>query len=136
MKNFLVSLGCFLLALAPAIAQDRNLTKFEPTKDMVELKDVKNKIRLHVGQKAYTQYRLHSSVGIYGDVIVKDTTVLRIIDTQVAYDRPHQEGMTGDDNAVVTVVFEAIQKGKTEAIAEHKFRGQTQSKYNFKIIVK
>lgn len=124
------------LTIHTAKAQGRNLEKFVPSKDMVSLDKENHKTTLKKGQQAYFQYSEHYSVGSYGEVIVADTTVLKVVSKVTTYERPHEEGMTGDDKALTTVVLEAVKEGKTEVVCNHNFRGKTEKSHKVKVTVK
>ncbi|MDX1905043.1 MAG: hypothetical protein SFU27_12875 [Thermonemataceae bacterium] len=133
-KFFLLQI-LFLASIA-LYAQDET-KPFKPSKGMKNLSSLKKKrIELKVGQKAYVQYKQHGSVGIYGEVSSSDEAVLKKVDTHTAFKNKQEPGMTGADESVVTVIFEAVGKGKSQVKISNMFRGQTEKEAEISVIVK
>ncbi len=124
-----------LLNIGFALAQKRNIKEFEPGKDMVSIDQLRGTADLKVGQKAYFQYSVHGSVGLDGEWNIDDETILKKVDEHVTYKREYEGGMTGNDGATVTIVFEALKAGKVNLNFKKIFRGETESESKIKITV-
>ncbi|MCU0446331.1 MAG: protease inhibitor I42 family protein [Microscillaceae bacterium] len=105
-------------------------------KTMIHLNKASKNLRLKVGQKAYFAYRLHGSVGFYGQYELGDSTVLAMIQEGSIPENPNApEGMTGADNAQAYYIFEAKKAGTTTLILKQMFRQSEDSKKVLKIKV-
>ncbi len=133
----IILLICLLILsnIVFALAQTRNLEKFEPEEDMVFLEKLNGKVNLKIGQKAYFQFSIYGSVGISGVWDIDDETIFKKVDEHLAYEKVHIEGRTGDDRATGTIVLEALKAGKINFIFKEMFRGEVRSKYEIKIRV-
>lgn len=105
-------------------------------KSMKELNILEGKAALKKGEKAYISYKMHASVGIDGEVSVKDSDVLTITEKKVDYKNKHVDAdmKAGADEARVYVFFEAKKAGETVVTLRDWFRGQVQNEY--KVTVK
>ena len=117
-------------------AQDRNLKKFKPEKNMVALDFLKGNVTLKPGQKAYLQYTQHGSVGLGGELEIADNAIVKVVKEHTAYEKAHVKGMTGDDKATVTLVIEALEAGETDITFKKIFRGTTEEENTINITVK
>jgi hypothetical protein len=105
-------------------------------KTMLNLNKAKKTLTLKVGEKAYFDYTLHASVGLYGSYEISDSTLIKMIQEDVKYDNPNPPaGMTGADKAVATYIFEAKQTGKAKLIVKQLFRQEEESNLVFRIKV-
>lgn len=137
LKYTLLTLWLSLIFVHPSLAQEGwNTEKFKPEEGMVDLNTVKGKVTLKTGKKAYIQYTQHGSVGLGGQVLISNESLLKVSQTHVEQHNPYQEGMTGNDKATVTVVLEAIKKGTVNLTLNEVFRGKTEKKMSLKVSVK
>ncbi|MCU0436431.1 MAG: hypothetical protein MUC49_00850 [Raineya sp.] len=135
MKSLICSVLAFLI-VSFSYAQDET-KPFKPEKGMVNLTPLgTKKVTLKVGQKAYIQYKMHASVGIWADVTSSDETVLKISKTHTRFHQKQVAGMAGGDASTVTVVFEAVKAGNSQVKCVNKFRSEVEKETEVAVEVK
>jgi predicted secreted protein len=135
MKSVVLSV---LFSLILSVVYAQNETKpFKPEKGMVNLSSLgTKKVTLKVGQKAYIQYKMHASVGIWADVTSSDESVLKIVKTHTRFHQKQVAGMAGGDASTVTVIFEAVKAGNSQVKCINKFRSEIEKETEVAIEVK
>ncbi|WP_027002545.1 hypothetical protein [Hugenholtzia roseola] len=132
----LMGLIFFLSAYSCTSYAQWNTKPFEPKADMVAIKPTDKEVKLKVGQKLYFSMIAHGSVGLGAEANSQDSTVLNRIEIHTAHHNPDEEGMTGNDKATITFVFEALKNGKTTLITQENFRGEVRNVRKIRVIVK
>jgi len=135
MKSIILTFVSVIFLSLNAFSQETK--PFKPTKGMVNLTPLgTKKVNLKAGQKAYVQYKLHASVGIWAEVSSSDETVLKTVKTYTQYHRKQEAGMAGGDAATVTVVFEAVKAGNSQVKCVNKFRSEVEKESEIAVEVK
>jgi hypothetical protein len=109
--------------------------KFKPTSDMHPIYPMVTTMEVELGEKVYYSGSVHGSVGIQKNAYSTDKDILGLINEHFAYNNKQKKGMTGDDAATTTFVFEALKKGKCKVIIKDEFRGEVKNKYEIEITV-
>lgn len=116
-------------------AQDE-MTAIKPPKGSINLQAVSGKsVHLKVGQKAYWQFKQHTSVGFEGEASSTATDVLKIVKSHTQYHNKQVKGMTGGDAATVTLIFEALKKGSAQVKCQEIYRGEVKKTFEISVQV-
>ncbi len=90
---------------------------------------------IKVGQKISYTYKEHGSVGIGATYEVDNSGVLVYKELIRDYKNKNREGLTGADEARVTLVFEGLAKGKAVLNVKDMYRGKVQSEAKITVTV-
>ncbi len=99
---------------------------------------VDGSVVMAVGERLLSTHMEHGSVGYTGAWTIGDEEVLRLDRREVAWKHPEKmaEGMSGADEADVTLVFEAVSRGQTQLTLEGYFRGELESRQVIEVSVR
>jgi pyruvate/2-oxoacid:ferredoxin oxidoreductase alpha subunit len=138
-----------LLIGSGACAQGNNVEKIEKTKkvkkakkkkkesySIVEIEELRSKeYTIKSGQKISYTYKEHASVGITSTYSVDKTAILVYKELISDYKNKNREGLTGADEASITVIFEGSSKGNAVLTVKKMFRGNIEREFNITITV-
>jgi predicted secreted protein len=148
MKNYLILIFLLSLLLSACSVTKNNsnsttiVEKKEPdikTKtdtSIIQIKQLGQKdYKIKVGQKISYSYNEHGSVGISAEYDLSDASVLVFKDKIRVYKNPDKSEYPGGDEATVTLIFKAAEKGIVDLVVRSLFRGKTEDEFKFKITV-
>jgi pyruvate/2-oxoacid:ferredoxin oxidoreductase alpha subunit len=144
-----ISLIVLLFLSSYSFAQGNNPDKIEKTKKVKKAKKKKTEsdsiivieelrskdYTIKTGQKISYTYKEHASVGITSTYSVDKTAILVYKELISDYKNKNREGLTGADEASITVIFEGSSKGKAVLTVKNMFRGNIEREFNITITV-
>lgn len=109
--------------------------KTTPTNNMLTITDTTEFIDLHIGEQASYQALEHGSVGIKVELLISNSSVLKIDKQKKEYAHPNNKKMPGGDQVTKTFILQAIDEGMATIQIRKLFRGALQKEQTIKCIV-
>jgi hypothetical protein len=149
MKNYLIPIFLLSLLLSACSGTKKSTNKTPVVEEKKEPKEKskgdsdiviisplgKTDYKIKVGQKISYSYKEHGSVGISAEYDLSDASVLVFKDKIREYKNPDKSEYPGGDEATVTLIFKAAEKGIVDLVVRSLFRGKTENEFKFKITV-